>query len=60
MINNLNLREQDMINEFNTRALPIFKGNGFFSAYYPAKAFMCHNCKKIIIDFSEINSNNSK
>ena len=38
----------------------MFEGNGFFSAYYPAKAYMCHNCKKIIIDFSDINSNNSK
>ena len=38
----------------------MFEDNGLFSAYYPAKAFMCHNCKKIIIDFSDINSNNSK
>ena len=38
----------------------MFEGNGFFSAYYPAKAYMCSNCKKIIIDFSDTNSNNSK
>jgi hypothetical protein len=38
----------------------MFEGNGFFSAYYPAKAYMCSHCKKIIIDFSDINSNNSK
>lgn len=42
------------------RRFSVTKKGDMFSAYSKQEAYMCSHCKKIIIDFSDINSNNSK